>query len=194
MFAYRTRSFRNSATFGSNTDAGRKVYSGGGVEPDRRYDGPSDGFNPSRFGRTIAARNLFDTYAQQFTRKGDTRVTRRGAQPRELTPDFEVNDEMLAEFKKLVQQSPIPFAEAVGAFVRLKSPIPFDEAAWTSDLEFIKAMIRREIDIDLFGVATAYKNLARHDPQLQFALTLFPEAQQLLNMSRQSNSGRRATR
>ena len=61
------------------TDAGRKVYSGGGVEPDRRYDGPSDGFNPSRFGRTIAARNLFDTYAQQFTRKGDTRVTRRGA-------------------------------------------------------------------------------------------------------------------
>jgi carboxyl-terminal processing protease len=160
------------------TDAGRKVYSGGGIEPDRRYDGPLDGFNPSRFGRTIAARNLFDTYAQQFTRKGDTRVTRRGAEPRELTPDFEVNDEMLAEFKKLVQQS----------------PIPFDEAAWTSDLEFIKAMIRREIDIDLFGVAVAYKNLARRDPQLQFALTLFPEAQQLLNMSRQNNSGRRAAR
>jgi len=160
------------------TDAGRKVYSGGGIEPDRRYDGPSDGFNPSRFGRTIAARNLFDTYAQQFTRKGDTRVTRRGAQPRELTPDFEVNDEMLAEFKKLVQQS----------------PIPFDEAAWTSDIEFIKAMIHREIDVDLFGVAAAYKNLARHDPQLQFALTLFPEAQQLLNMTRQSNSGRRAAR
>ncbi len=159
------------------TDAGRKVYSGGGIEPDRRYDGPSDGFNPTRFGRTIAARNLFDTYAQQFTRKGDTRVTRRGAQPRELTPDFEVNDEMLAEFKKLVQQS----------------PIPFDEAAWTSDLEFIKAMIHREIDVDLFGVAAAYKNLARHDPQLQFALTLFPEAQQLLNMSRQNNSGRRGS-
>jgi hypothetical protein len=36
--------------------------------------------------------------------------------------------------------------------------------------------------------------LAKHDPQLQFALTLFPEAQQLLNMSRQSNSGRRAAR
>ena len=160
------------------TDAGRKVYSGGGVEPDRRFDGPSDGFNPTRFGRTIAARNLFDTYAQQFTRKGDTRVTRRGAQPRELTPDFEVNDEMLAEFKKLVQQS----------------PIPFDEAAWTSDLEFIKAMIHREIDVDLFGVAAAYKNLARYDPQMKFALTLFPEAQQLLNMSRQSNNGRRAAR
>jgi carboxyl-terminal processing protease len=28
------------------TDAGRKVYSGGGVEPDFRVDGPMDGFNP----------------------------------------------------------------------------------------------------------------------------------------------------
>jgi carboxyl-terminal processing protease len=160
------------------TDAGRKVYSGGGVEPDRRYDGPSDGFNPTRFGRTIAARNLFDTYAQQFTRRGDTRVQKRGGQMRELSADFEVTDEMLAEFKKLVQQS----------------PIPFDETAWNTDIEFIKAMIHREIDIDLFGIAAAYKNLAKHDPQLQFALTLFPEAQQLLNMSRQSNNGRRAAR
>jgi hypothetical protein len=55
-------------------------------------------------------------------------------------------------------------------------------------------MIHREIDVDLFGVAAAYKNLARHDPQMQFALTLFPEAQQLLNMTKQGNSGRRAAR
>jgi carboxyl-terminal processing protease len=159
------------------TDAGRKVYSGGGIEPDRRFDGPSDGFNPTRFGRTIAARNLFDTYAQQFSRQGDTRVGRRGGQARELSPDFEITDEMMNEFKKLVQAS----------------PIPFDETGWQTDMEFIKAMIHREIDVDLFGVAAAYKNLAKHDPQLQFALGLFPEAQQLLNMSRQTG-GRRASR
>ncbi len=158
------------------TDAGRKVYSGGGIEPDRRFDGPSDGFNPTRFGRTIAARNLFDNYAQQFSRQGDTRVGRRGGQVRELSPDFEVTDEMLSEFKKLVQAS----------------PIPFDERAWQTDLEFIKAMIHREIDVDLFGLAAAYKNLAKHDPQLQFSLGLFPEAQQLLNMTRQTGSRRAA--
>ena len=159
------------------TDAGRKVYSGGGVEPDRRYDGPSEGFNPSRFSRAIAARNLFDTYAQQFTRKGDTRVARRAAgQVRELEPDFEVTDQMLTEFKQLAQQS----------------PVPFDEAAWQKDQEFIKAMIHREIDVDLFGVAAAYRNLARRDPQMQFALGLFPEAQQLLDLSRQSGSRRAA--
>ena len=159
------------------TDAGRKVYSGGGIEPDRRFDGPSDGFNPTRFARTIAARNLFDNYAQQFTRQGDTRVTKRSGPVRELAPDFEVTDEMLNEFKQLVQ----------------KSPIPFDEKSWQADLDYIKAMIHREIDIDLFGVAAAYKNFARHDPQMQFALGLFPEAQQLLQMSRQ-NGGRRAAR
>ena len=50
------------------TDAGRQVYSGGGVEPDRRFDGPIEGFNPTRFGRTLFARNLFDIYAQRFSR------------------------------------------------------------------------------------------------------------------------------
>ena len=30
------------------TDAGRKVYSGGGIEPDRRLEGPIDGFNPTQ--------------------------------------------------------------------------------------------------------------------------------------------------
>jgi carboxyl-terminal processing protease len=156
------------------TDSGRKVYGGGGIEPDRRFDGPSDGFNPTRFGRSIAARNLFDTYAQQFTRKGDTRLTLRDVKTRELTPDFEVTDAMLAEFKELVQ----------------KSPVPFDEASWQKDLPFIKAMIHREIDIDLFGVAVAYQNIAKYDPQLQYALTLFPEAQQLLDSSKRSHTSR----
>jgi carboxyl-terminal processing protease len=160
------------------TDAGRKVYSGGGIEPDRRLDGPVDGFNPSRFGRTIAARNMFDTYAQQFVRQGDTRVAGRGGQVRELAADFEITDQMLNEFKQLVQ----------------KSPVPFDEKNWEADLTFIRAMIHREIDVDLFGQAAAYRNLARHDPQLQFALGLFPDAQQLLNLSRQSGAGRRASR
>jgi carboxyl-terminal processing protease len=159
------------------TDSGRKVYGGGGIEPDRRYDGPSDGFNPTRFGRAIAARNLFDQYAQRFTKKGDTRLTLRDAKTRELTADYDVTDQMLAEFKQLV----------------MSTPIPFDEAMWQKDLPFIKAMLHREIDVDLFGVAAAYQNIARYDPQLQYALTLFPEAQALLDASRQARS-RRASR
>jgi carboxyl-terminal processing protease len=156
------------------TDAGRKVYSGGGVEPDKRFDGPVEGFNPTRFGRTLHGRGLFDVYAQRFSRQGDTRIA-PAASPRALGPDFEVTDEMVADFKALAQ----------------KSPMKWDEAAWQQDLPFVKAMIKKEIDVDLFGVAAAYRNLARHDPQLQFALSQFPEAQSLLEMSRQT-AGKRA--
>ncbi len=157
------------------TDAGRKVYSGGGVEPDRRFDGPVEGFNPTRFGRLLLARGLFDTYAQRFTRRGDTRITRStSSEPRELTPEFEVSDDMLAEFKELVRQS----------------RVRMDEEAWEQDLGFIRAMIKKEIDTDLFGVSESYRNLARRDPQLQFALGLFPEAQQLLEMNPQTPARR----
>ena len=151
------------------TDSGRKVYSGGGVEPDRRFDGPVEGFNPTKFGRAIWARGLFDVYARRFARQGDTRIApSTAADAQVLSPDYEVTDAMVAEFKALAQ----------------KSPLKWDEAAWNTDLEFIKAMIGKEIDVDLFGVAAAYRNLAKRDPQLLFAVAQFPEAQQLLDRSR----------
>ena len=159
------------------TDGGRKVYSGGGIEPDRRFDGPLEGFNPTRFGRLLYARNLFDSYAQRFTRKGDTRLTASSTStPRELGPDFEVTDAMVQEFRQIVE----------------KARIRIDEAAWQKDQDFIKAMIHREIDVDLFGEAAAFRSLTRRDPQLQFALSLFPEAQQLLDLSRQTPRQRAA--
>ena len=151
------------------TDGGRKVYSGGGVDPDYRLDGPRDGFNPSRLGTAIGNRELFDTYSQRFSRKGDLRIAAStSSTPRELGPDFVITDEMVTEFKELVK----------------KSPIPFDEALWQKDLPFIKAQLRKEIDTDLFGAAAAYANLAKTDPQVQFAMTLFPEAQKLLELQR----------
>src|SRR5688572_4190030 len=111
-----------------------------------------------------------------YSGRGDTRIP-SSPTSRPLDATYEVTDAMVAEFKELAK----------------KSPVKWDEAAWTKDIEFIKAMIRREIDVDLFGMATAYLNLAKRDPQLQFAITQFGEAQQLLDMSRQSTS-RRASR
>jgi len=151
------------------TDAGRRVYSGGGIEPDRRFDGPIEGFNPTRFGRMVYNRQLPDSFAQRFTRKGDTRIspsTRNGG--RELAPDFVVDDQMLQEFKEHLR----------------KQRVRIDEASWEKDREFLRAMIRYEIDLDLFGVAQARKNLAARDPQLQFAMGLFPEAEKLTQLTK----------
>jgi len=160
------------------TDGGRKVYSGGGIEPDRRFDGPVQGFNPTKFGRSLYARNIFDSFAQRFSRKGDTRIGAALSGARELTPDFVVSDEMVAEFKEHVT----------------KTGLKVDEAAWQQDLAFIKAMMRFEIDTDLFGIAVASENLAKADPQLQFSLGLFSEAEQLLQLGRRNQSTRAAAR
>jgi carboxyl-terminal processing protease len=158
------------------TDGGRKVYSGGGIEPDRRFDGPTEGFNPGRFARTIAARGLFDVYARRFTRQGDTRISGTTSGPRhEVAANYEVTDEMLNEFKQLVQQS----------------PVRFDEAGWQKDRPYIAAMVAKEIDLDIFGANKAYERLAKQDPQLQFSLNYFGEAAALLNQ-KNSNTTRAA--
>jgi carboxyl-terminal processing protease len=159
------------------TDAGRKVYSGGGVEPDRRFDGPIEGFNPGRFARTIAARGLFDIYARRFTRQGDARIGAPTSGTRNEVPSaYQVTDQMITEFKQLVMQA----------------PLRFDEAGWQKDQPYIKAMMQKEIDLDLFGSAVAYEKLARQDPQLQFALGHFGEAAQLLNIGKNPTATRAA--
>src|SRR6516165_9440802 len=63
-----------------HTDAGRPVYSGGGIEPDKRVVGPvgpnnGGGFNPTRFGRSLLGRTEFARFAQRFSAVGDTRVS-----------------------------------------------------------------------------------------------------------------------
>jgi carboxyl-terminal processing protease len=161
------------------TDSGRKVYSGGGVEPDHRFDGPVMGFNPTRFSRTLyGGRNQFGLFAARFSRKGDTRITSvTPTKPRELTPEFQVDEALVAEFKQFVTEQ---------KFV-------IDEAAWKKDQDFIRAILRFEIDTDLFGVSTAWQNFVRQDPQLQASVGFFAEAQSLLETSRQ-NTIRRAQR
>ena len=159
-----------------HTDAGRKVYGGGGIEPDRRIDGPYEGFNPTRFGRTLYARQLFGSFAQSYSAQGDTRFALKHGQRRTVARDFAVDDAMLQAFREHV----------VAAGVKI------DEAAFTADLEFIKAMIRFDIDLALFGVSTARRHLIEADPQARLALQLFGEAEHLTELAR--SRGKQAER
>jgi carboxyl-terminal processing protease len=150
------------------TAGGRKVYSGGGIEPDRRFDGPVEGFNPTPFGRSLNARQLFAGYAEQFTADGDTRAGAQGKNRKVVRKNFVVDDAMLEDFKRYV----------------ISRKLPVDEAAFAKDKNFIRAMIRFEIDVALFSVATARQRLIADDPQAQFALGLFPEAEKLAQLSK----------
>lgn len=154
------------------TDGGRKVYSGGGIEPDERFDGPVEGFNPTRFGRSLFGRQLFAGFAERFYAEGDTRPGTKGEGRRAVAKDFSVDDAMIADFKKYVESR------------RVK----MDEAAWTQDTPFISAMLRFEIDSALFGMGVARRRLLEVDPQAQFALGLFPKAEALLTLTKQKST------
>lgn len=150
------------------TTSGRPVYSGGGIEPDRHVTGPVEGFNPTPFGRILYSRQVFATYAQKFTAEGDTRIAQTATGRQIAKANFEVDDKMLADFKEFVKAE------------RFK----MDEAAWTKDVDFIRAMIRFEIDSALFGLAEARKHLLTADPQAKVALSLFDEANKLSGIVR----------
>ena len=147
------------------TDAGRKVYSGGGIEPDKRLDGPIEGFNPSRFGRLVYARQASGIFAERYVAEGDTRITPRPDQKR-VARGFVVDDGMLREFK---------------AFLATQK-VTVDEESFAKDADFFRAMIHYEIDMALFGLSEARRNLLSKDPQAQFAMQQFPEAERLAEM------------
>jgi carboxyl-terminal processing protease len=150
------------------TDAGRPVYAGGGIEPDRRVAGPLDGFNPGRFGRMLVARGEFANYAQKYAAEGDTRVTQTSTNRKLVTRNFVVDEAMVADFREQVKAD------------KLK----IDEDAFAKDIDFIKAMIRFEIDNAVFGIADARRHMLAVDPQAQAALTMFGEAQKLTELSK----------
>jgi carboxyl-terminal processing protease len=150
------------------TDAGRPVYSGGGVEPDKRVAGPIEGFNPTRFGRMLNARQAFANYSMKYMAEGDTRVAQRATGRTTVLRNFVVDDAMVADFRAQLETD------------RIK----IDEEAFKKDLDFIKAMIRFEIDNALFGIADARRHLIAVDPQAQVALQQFGEAQRLTESAR----------
>ena len=53
-----------------------------------------------------------------------------------------------------------------------------------TDLSFVKTMMHYEIDLALFGVEEARRNLIQQDPQARFAISQFGEAQRLTELAR----------
>jgi len=150
------------------TDAGRKVYSGGGIDPDEFVVGAGmEGFNPTRFGRLLFARQEFANFADQFRAEGDTRLSDANKNKKPIARGFVVTDAMVQDFKSSL------------AGRKLK----VDEESFAKDDTFIRAMIHFEIDRALFGMEEARRNVIAKDPQAQFALSQFPEAEHLMELA-----------
>ena len=157
------------------TDAGRKVYSGGGIEPDKFVVGAGmEGFNPTRFGRLLFARQEFANFADQFRAEGDTRLSDANKNKKPIARGFTVDDKMLADFKSTITSR----------------KVKIDEESFAKDDTFIRAMIHFEIDSALFGMEEARRNLIAKDPQAQFGLAQFGEAEHLIELASTKSTSR----
>ena len=87
-----------------------------------------------------------------------------------MSPGWKVTDAIVEEFRQYL----------------IDERVKIDEAAFKADLAFMKAMMRFEVDVDLFGVEEARRNLSTVDPQVQAALGYFDEARQLLSLRKAS--------
>ncbi len=158
-----------------HTDAGRPVYSGGGIEPDKYLAGPTGaeqgfGFAASQFSRMLFMRAEFENFAQKFDAAGDTRFPQPSTGRVTVAPTFAVDDAMIADFAEHLKTQ------------RVK----IDEAAFEKDREFIRAMIRYRIDEALFGKSEALRRIVPVDPQAQLGLTMFGEAEKLRTLSKRT--------
>jgi carboxyl-terminal processing protease len=154
------------------TDAGRKVYSGGGIEPDIHVSYP-------RLPQPVLAlnsRNTFFKYATRFAAKDDNRpVEGAGVQPKEIRTArpknvrlvderFRVNDEVLEDFFAFLDAEQIPYSREELVAAR----------------EALSLRIEVEIYNALWGAEAAQKIAVTYDPQIRAALDALPDASQLL--------------
>jgi carboxyl-terminal processing protease len=156
------------------TDGHRKVYGGGGIEPDHFVPGPVEGFNPTRFSRLLNSRGVFVGFAEHFTKEGDLRPGARSGAAHRVEPGWVMTDAMMDEFHQYLEDL----------------HVKIDESALSTDRTFIKAMIHYEVDVDLFGVEEARRRFSPSDPQLQAALGYFGEAGALLQLDASGTGGR----
>lgn len=141
------------------TAAGRSVFGGGGIRPDTIV--LPDKANRQTF--QLMSKRLFFEYASDFALKH----TELGEDFREFSREFQVTDEMIEDFRGLVESK----------------DVELDTAAWNRDEAFIKTTLRGEIASTLFNRREYYYAIrVQGDSQVQTALTLFDRAEEIAHL------------
>ncbi len=129
------------------TDSGRTVYGGGGITPDVKIPP----VKTNNFQDTLLEKYTFFNFAEHYVI--DHKVNKQ----------FEVDDAVMQEFRKFLDEQKTPFTEADLA----------ENSAW------IKSNIKAELFINEFGQQEGMKVHAETDPAVAQALELLPQAKQL---------------
>jgi carboxyl-terminal processing protease len=144
------------------TDSGRTVYGGGGINPDIKIPPPKT--NP--FEDQLLQKYAFFNFAKHYV------VNHK------VTKQFEVDEQVMQEFRKFLDEQKIPFTEA--------------ELAENSD--WLKSNIKTELFINEFGQQEGMKVHTENDPAVAKALDLLPKAKELADNAKKTVAARNNAR
>jgi carboxyl-terminal processing protease len=134
------------------TDSGRTVYGGGGIAPDVKFDAPKS----NHFQDTLLQHYAFFNFAKHY------------ATTHKVAKNFEVDDNVLQDFRKSLETDKIPFTEA----------------DLVQNNEWVRSNIKSEIFVDAFGQEEGLKVKAESDPEVIKGLDLLPQARALAENAR----------
>ena len=129
------------------TDSGRTVYGGGGITPDDKIESPET----NSFQKDLMYHNVFFRFAPVYV--ADHSVDK----------NFQVDDAVLADFKRFLTSQSIDWSENDVNGVQ----------------EWLKTRIKQDIDTIQFGQLQGLRVLAEWDPMIQKAITYLPQAEAL---------------
>jgi carboxyl-terminal processing protease len=146
------------------TASGRPVRGGGGIIPDYVV-GPG---TATKTFTDIFRRGLFQDFARDYS-EGPGLALRQKYKDNlaGFKASFHVTDKMLDDFEK--------FVDSKG--------VKIDPKDFEKDLVFIKARLKGEIASVYFGFQGLVSVMLNVDPQVQKALTLFPEAEKIAKLN-----------
>jgi len=143
------------------TDSGRTVYGGGGITPDVKIDP----IKSNHFQDTLLQHYAFFNFAKHY------------ANGHHITKSFEVDDNILQDFRKSLDADQVPYTEA----------------DLVQNNEWIRSNIKSEVFVDAFGQEEGLKVKAETDPEVLKGLDMLPQARQLADNARKVVAERNST-
>jgi carboxyl-terminal processing protease len=134
------------------TDGGRTVYGGGGITPDVKLPP----YKSNKFQDALLQHYALFNFAKHYSNT------------HKVAPGFEVDDAILQDFRKFLDEEKIPYTE--GELIE--------------NNDWLRSNIKSEIFVDAFGQEEGLKVRAETDPDVIKALELMPQARALADNAR----------
>jgi carboxyl-terminal processing protease len=146
-----------------STDVGRKMYGGGGITPDEKFEAPK----LTLFERRVYNSSVIYRFASTYF----------GAAKPQLPQGWSPDNDLMARFKDFLQSHPAPF--------------PFTDAEFIRDKKWLTEQIRKEFYLRAFDKKTSDRAQYVDDPEVQKAVENLPKAETLLAEAQKVMAARR---